>query len=188
MRIPPVGTPVIYYPNAECDNPPVGALIGAINKTGVANLHLFYGNGGTNFKQSVHHVSSKFLRDEHGKLTPGAMRMGAWDYSTWQAFESPEFLPAEPKAVLGDIDSLEVDGEDDEMNSAPPGPQAKKQLTPSQREAKCMEYIRQGLSFGDVCKRVRFLGVTRSEVQVMFEKEGKLPDANLMAAVSGAVV
>lgn len=188
MIIPAVGTIVHYYSHADKCDPPCAALITEINKNGVANLKIFFGNGGDDFKRSVHHISSGFLRDQDGKLTPGALRSGAWEHLPANCW-----TPDCPKQVLGDIDGLDVDGEDDEMNVATTVPKASvkaytpRSTTPAERQAKCLEYIRGGLSYDDVCLKVRYLGLTRSEVQVLFEKEGKLPDANLMAVAGGAV-
>lgn len=170
MRLPQVGDFVHYIQHCEMDAPRQAALVVDITSTGVASLQVFFGNGGMSFVRSVHHISSKFLRSENGELTPGAYRTGAWT----------------ARNVLGDLDGLGDD--EDEVNQVQaPAPQARKSLSNEEKRSKAMDLVKSGMSFDDVCKKVRFLGIRRDEVKVMFEMCGRLPDASLMAAVAGAV-
>lgn len=170
MRLPQIGDFVHYLQHCEEDSKPQAALVVDITETGVATLRVFFSNGGDMVVRSCHHISSKFLRGDNGDITPGAYKTGAWRL----------------KAVLGDLDGLGDDEEEVNRTQAPE-PVAKKGLTPQEKRVKAMEYVKSGMSLEEVCKKVRFLGIRRDEVKVMFEKEGRLPDASLMAAVSGAV-
>ena len=168
MRIPPVGTPVVYYPHAEPDNPPVAAIVVQIQKNGVASLFIMDPMGGFNYRRSVHHVSSSFLRDEgNGQLTPGALRMGAWDYLPWMV------------DVLGELDGFETD-EEGEVNEKAIAPVMEKPKV-DKRDV-CRGFIRGGMDLDHVFKKVRHLGLSRRDVQAMFKEEGKLPAAELVAS------
>jgi len=159
MRIPPVGTPVTYYPHAEADNPPVAAIVIDINKSGVATLRLFFGNGGDSVKKSVHHVSSGFLRDEYGKLTPGAHAGGAWDFHPW--------FPDSIHNVLGDLDGMNVDDSEDGVNLS----KSTTKATAVEKRAACLKYFEQGFDVATVAKKVRSLGLTQGDVQKLYETE-----------------
>jgi hypothetical protein len=162
IAAPPIGTPVLYFPFAESDKEPCPAIVTEVNKLGVCRLSLFLKNGDVSARHAVYHINSKDIRTERGELKEGARRTGAWDYHPW--FHPPvDCDSADPEFPLADNDG------DEEPDTTDYG----RSSLNEEKERKVLEYINDG-DFETVFKKAKFLGISRSDLESIFQKHGKM--------------
>jgi hypothetical protein len=148
---PPVATPVWFYPNADTARPPQAAIVLDSYANGVLRLALL-GRGGGDIKvaATVYPVGHDLLTDDSGRPTSNAIRNGAWDFHPW--FQPPAAPCCQPAEDM-ELDAVKPESQEGRVNRV---------------MALAAEH-----QFDAVCKKVRSLGLSRSDVAAIY-KENEL--------------